>query len=671
MKKLLGIILVIIILAGAFYAYQNLKLPKVISLESITPQEVIYYVYSYNPDKKIKDFQANSFSKQIMENAFFREFIRPELDKIQKQIPALSDFLQQDAAIALYSLSKQPFGDILALTRIDSKKNIKLKKTLADYYLSLGGKTEVTHKNYRGIKISGYKLPEQNIVINCAFLSDVLLISNNDDIIKKSIDIYKDGNQKNLVNNKNFQKLAPKIKPDALFWIFADNQYYNQDVMRAYEIDKPADVLLKMKPWTEMMNVFEGYVAYTDYDSSKSGLVTRIYQSFNKSASNQELLNVINYNRPIDKNTLGLTSENAIAYYGGSHNLVNVWKLIRKFAASIDEIMKAQLLADPKYAQHKDQINAMGFDNVIIMAESFLGINIENDILSALDNNFGIIFTGLKDMDIKVPANPEEQIPEDTDGKQNITIMFPQIYGFVELKDSMRIQKTMEALSQRIVDNINKLIPSQQSQSDKQPEGTLPQTAAAQPQETQNQPQDNSKPEDAPKPEEAQNKPEPEAILKLLNLKTEDYNGITLRTIEISNPQASFLTPTYCVLDDKYLIFSLSQNMTKKVADIYINKTNSFNSNAGFTAVKDKMLTDYSNIIFFNLGGLIENIRSTKTFNEFELPNTLQNSQPKLSKENLNSFLDILSNITTFVLTNKTTAPDTIETICYIKIKGL
>lgn len=673
MKKNIGIILVIIILAGAFYAYQNLKLPKVISLESITPQEVIYYVYSYNPDKKIKDFQANSLSKQIMENAFFKEFIQQESDKIQKQIPFLSDFLQQDAAIALYSLSKQPFGDILALTRIDSKKNIKLKKTLADYYLSLGGKTEITHKNYRGIRISGYKLPEKDIVISCAFLSDVLLISNNDDIIKKSIDLYKNGNQKNLVNNKNFQKLAPKIKPDALFWVFVDNQYYNRDIMRAYEIDKPADVLLKMKPWTEMMNVFEGYVAYMDYDSSKSGLVTRIYQSFNKSAANQELLNVINYNRPIDKSTLELTSENAIVYYGGSHNLINVWKLIRKFAASIDEIMKAQLLADPKYAQYKDQINTMGFDNVIIMIESFLGINIENDILSGLGNNFGVIFTGLKDIDIKVPVNPQEQTSEDTAGKQNVTIMFPQIYGFVELKDSTRIQKTMETVSQRLVDNINKMIPAQQTQPDKQQENTLPQTAAAQPQETQNTPQDSTKPADAPKPEEAQNKPEPDAPLKLLNLKAEDYNGTTLRTIEISNPQASFLTPTYCVLDDKYLIVSLTQDVTKQVADIYINKTNSFNSNAGFTAVKDKMLADYSNIIFFNLGGLIENIRSTKAFKEVELPDTLQKNQPRLSKENLNSFLDILSNITTFVLTNKTTATasDTIETICYIKIKGL
>lgn len=669
MKKIVVMILVIMVILGiVFYVHQNLNLPLVESLESITPEGVIYYLYSYNPDKKIKDFQTNAFSKQLAENTFFKESIQPELDKIQKQVPFLSDFLQQGAAVAIYSLTKQTVGDMLVLTRIDPKKNIKLKKALADYYLSVGGKTEVTHKNYRNIKISDYKLHGKNITISCAFMSDVAVVSNNKDILKKSIDIYKDKLQNNLVNTKNFQKLAAKIKKDALFWIFGDNQYYAQDILRTYEANQSTDGLLKMKTWTEMMNVFEGYAAYIDYDTSKTGFVIKIYQNFNNSASNQDLLNVINHNMPIDKNTFTLGTENTVVYCGGNQNLVNTWKLIRKFAASIDEVMKSQLLADPKYAQYKDQINAMGFDTVISKAESFLGIDIENDILSVLGNNFGIVFAGFKDLDIVVTANQQEQVSVD-EGKQNVTIMFPQIYGFVELRAGMQIEKTMEAVSQRLVDNINKLVPPLQSQPDKQQEDTSLQ-AAIQTQEIQNSPQESSQPENIPKPEETQNKPEPQEPPKLLNIKTEDYNGITLRTIAISHPQASFLTPTYCILD-KYLILSLSEDITKKIVDIYAAKTNSFSSNLEGTAVKDNILADYSNLLFFNLRGLIENIRSTKAFNNFELPADLKNSQTRLSKEAINSFLDILSNIDTFIFTNKVTEPGVIETDCYLKVKGL
>lgn len=675
MKKILGIILVLLVISGAaFYVYQNLSLPKVESLESITPEGVIYYIYSDNPDKKIKDFQASAFSKQITENAFFKKSIQPELDKIQKQIPFLSDFLQQDAAVAIYSLTKQPVGDVLVLTRINQKKNMKLKKALADYYLSLGGKTEVNHKNYRGIKISDYKLPDKDTTISCAFVSDVIVVSNNKDIVKKSIDIYKDKLQNNLLNAKNFRKLAAKIKKDALFWIFVDNQSYAQDILRTYETNQPADGVLKMKSWAEMMNVFEGYVAYMDYDSSKTGLVTKIYQNFNNSASNQEWLNLINYDLPIDKNTFNLGLENTIAYYGGSQNLVDTWKLIRKFAASIDEVMKAQLLADPKYAQYKDQINAMGFDAVINMTESFLGINIENDLLSGLANNFGVIFAGFKDRDIQVinNASDKKEAMITAHDIQNITVMFPQIYLFAELKDSMQIQKTMEIVSQQLVENINKVIPTPQSQADKQKKDSSLEDAVPQPQEIQNPPEaeEISPPEDVSKQEEVQNKPEPEESFKLLNIKTEDYNGITLRTIAISHPEVSFLAPTYCVLD-KYLIFSLSPDITKEVVDIWVNKTNSFSSNPEFRAVKDKILTDYSNFLFFNFRELIENIRSTKAFNEFESADESKDSQARLSKDDINSFLDILSNIDTFTFTNKVTEPDVIETDCYLKIKGL
>lgn len=662
MKKLLWMILAIFILAAAFYAYRNSRQTKVDSLESITPQEVIYYISSYNLGKKIEDFQANVFAKQVTDNALFKQFVQPQLDTVQKQIPFLSEFLERDAAAAIYSLPKQPdsagtslpVGDILVLLRVDAQKNMKLKKTLADFYLSVGNKTKITHKNYRGIKISEYKLNYKDMVISCAFLSDVVLIGNNKDIIKKSIDIYRNKSRKNLLNNDNFKKLAARIKKDSLFWIFADNRYYYQEMLRTYSYDtlksrsledgKSIEPLLKMKPFMDMMNIFSGYVSYVDYDRQKEGFVAKIYQAFDKDSVERDLVNVIAYDKALDKDIIGLGLENAIVYYGGSQDLMNGWKLIRKFALSMDEIMRAQVLSDPKYSQYKDQVNIMSFDNAIGIIQSFLGIDMETDIFPVLGNNFGMVFAGLNDVNIE-PGQTQED-------KKNVRIMFPAVYAFVELKDNTKMQKTMEDMTQRLVDNINRLtqpVPSEAGEGQK---------AAA---DSQTQGGNAPQPQDIRKTEE----PAP----KLLAIKTEDYNGVALKGIEISNPRASFLRPTYCILG-KYIIFSLTQDIAKKVVDMYTAKTNSFADNPGFQAVKDKALADYSNLLFFDLAGLIANIRASKTFIDFE-SGLADIPQVKLSKESLDSILDILSNIETFVFTNKVTEPDIIETDCYLKVKGL
>lgn len=684
-----------IVLAGAFYIYQNLglPLPKVESLESITPQEVIYYLYSYNPDKKIKDFQANALSKQIMDNALFKEFVQPRLDNIHKQIPFLSDFLERDVAVGVYSLAptaQGPVPDILILVRIDPQKNIKLKKTLADYCLSMAGKAGITRQNYRGIKIVDYKLGDKDIVISSAFLSDVVLTGNNKALIRKSIDIYRNKSQKNLVNNNNFKKLAPRLKKDAVFWMFADQQNHYQEVLRTYSYDtlksrsleagKSVQPLLKMKPFMDMMNIFEGAIYYVDYDQQKSGFLTKIYQTFNKAASDQDLLNVISYAQPIDKNITGLGLENTLVYYSGTQDLMNGWKLLRKFTSSMDEIMKAQVLSDPKYSQYKDQMNMMSFDSIIAGVESFLGINIETDIFPVVGSNFGVVFAGFKDADVELLIPGADNADRESAAKQKVTIMFPEIYVFAELKDNTKMQQTMDQITQRLVDNINQLTqPAQQPEAAKAEKEDAP--VQAQGSEVQSQ---------DVQPVEMQDKPaEPP---KLLNITAEDYNGVTLKSIEISSPQGSFLKPTYCILD-KHIIFSLSPDIAKKVIDMYTAKTNSFVNNQGFQAAKDKVLADYSNLLFFDFSRLIANIRSTKTFSDwttkilppasrgqddldsryktYGIPTESGKRRGQLSKEKLDSILDILSNIETFIFTNKVTEPGIIETDCYLKVKGL
>ena len=71
MKKWLGLILAAAAVTAAFFGYQKMQEVKIASLEQVVPDDTIYYVYSYSPDKKIKELKESGLFKQIYGSSFY------------------------------------------------------------------------------------------------------------------------------------------------------------------------------------------------------------------------------------------------------------------------------------------------------------------------------------------------------------------------------------------------------------------------------------------------------------------------------------------------------------------------------------------------------------------------------------------------------------------------
>lgn len=662
MKKWIVIIPVIIVAAVAvFAASQRLVEHKIDSLESITPDKVIYYVSCYNPDKKIADFQGSDFFKQISGSELYKKFLQPAINQIKSKVPSLSELLKKDVSLVVLSMgniapgnsqiNQMKLGDFLFLTRVDIDTRGKIKKSLDDFYLSLGQKNKIKHNYYSGVKITNYQLADPQIMVYCAYLSDVVLLANNIDSIKKSIDLYRNKSKSNLLSNVNFQKLLPKIKKDSLFWLYGDNKYYYQELLRAYSYDalksssmkdgKSVDPLLKMKPFMNMMNVLEGYVCYANYDELKKGIELKVYQAFDRSVDEENFMSIIAYSHAMDKGLFNLTPNDIIAFLGGNQDLKGYWEIIKKFGSSMDEMMKSQAISDPKYSEYKDQISAMSFDNNIKMLEGFLGVSIEKDILEPLGNNAAAVFVGLEDVEISTEETPAQS------NKKSTTIVFPKIYCFAELEDKAKIEKVMQDMSAHIVDTLNQLFQLQETLTKK-----TTQAASPEGDDKNNPPQET-----------------PEQKKQMLNIKTDNYGGAVITSIEISMPALAFLKINYCILD-KYIILSLSPDLTKEIIDVYQGKKSNFNSSLNFKEIQGRSMADYSNIIFFDFRKMLGNIRASKSFIDME-SNLDKISGGNFTKANLDSILDILSNIYSVTFSNKSIDSGALESSCYIEVKGL
>lgn len=661
MKKWIGIIILIVVLSGVvFYAYQKLHEIKVGSLESIVPEDAIYYLYSYNLDRKIKEFQANSFFGQISTNPVYLKFINPKLEKIRQKIPFLSELTTKDVAFAVFSLGKiestirdiSGFGDFLFFARVDPKRHIKIKKSIADFYLSLVAKDRVSYKNYKGIRITNYSLRQPQIVISYVFLSDVVVFGNNEEVIKKSIDLFTKQSSNSLLNNKDFQKITARIKKDALLWTYGDTKRYYQEMLQAYTYGslrspesrgvKSIESFMKMKPFIDLMNIMQGYASYLDYDEFKKGLVFKTYHIFNRSRDEENLSDVILYDKKVDKNTFNLIPRHIVSYYGGSQDLLNSWKLLKKFFSAMNEMAMAEMRSNPRYALYRDRIKEMSFENAINKLESFLGISIEKDILASLGDNFGIVFIDIKDIEIPIP-NPAGY---NETARNMPPIIFPQFYSFIELKNPSQMRKLMEEMTQRIVNNINQSIIEQKRRFKERAEGA----------NLQNKQYNN----------EAQSTEEEKEAVQI---KTDSYRDENIYTVEILNFPIDFLRLNYCILD-KYIVFSLSPTLTERIIDVYKTKGNSFSSNFEFESNQDNILPDYSNIMFFDFNKMLDDFKSTKFFSSLQ-SQLSKGPQKNLSKNDLDSVLNLLSNISMLIFTNRKVDLDIIESFSYIKIKGL
>ena len=647
MKKWLGIILCLgIILAVFVYWNRGFQQPKIVSLESILPDDAVYYVFSYNLKKKIHDFVSSRFVSAARRSSLYEKFLKAKVERLNKKIPLLNDFVEKDTAVALFEAKEGkpsddnvPWGgEYLLLTRVDPAKHLKIKKAFADFYLLLTLKNKSTTQKYKGVTITSYPLQEKAVYYS--LLSDVVVVSSSRELVHTCIDLFKATIHSGaLGNSQNFQKISVKLKKDSLFWGYGNSKRYYQDMLHSYaynalrskaaETKGSLESFRNMRPMVNLMNVLEGYGFYLDYNPARSGLAFKAYTLFNRAQDKEAIVKVIAYDKELDNAVFRLIPQAAVGYYGASQDLFEVWAFMKKFYISVEELMKAHLHSSNRYPRSPEQIEAMSVEKTIKAFESFLGLDIERDILSLLGNNFGLVFIGLEDVAVDAGA---------------ASFLFPQGYIFCELRDSAKTEKMLEQIAARCIENLNQSI------------SRVRKSASAR------------RLQEAQPPQEAA--PAPQEPKEYLALQTDVYNGVKINSIEIADFPVPGIKLNYCILD-KYLIFSLSAYVTKRIIKGYTDTEGSLSKNLNFEALGMNAGNGFSNILYFDCRRLIDSLQNKKSYQRFREGLALNRTKEDFSQEDIDSLFTIAGNIHSIVLTQKLSDYETLETSGYFEIKGL
>ena len=88
---------------------------------------------------------------------------------------------------------------------------MKTQKLLLSFIV----KDDINYKKYKGIKITSYRLSQMQMTVSYAFLSDVFVLSNNNEIIQRSIDLFKKKNKGPTFEEYKMQNQFRPVKPQA------------------------------------------------------------------------------------------------------------------------------------------------------------------------------------------------------------------------------------------------------------------------------------------------------------------------------------------------------------------------------------------------------------------------------------------------------------------------
>jgi hypothetical protein len=658
MKKLIVLILVLLVVAGAGVFYVLKILPgakRVSSLESLVPQDALFYVYSFNLDKKIKEFQASDFVGKLTKTTIYKTRIEPRLNRFYQNAPFLFGFLEEDVSLALLSLGNlesprggfADLGDFLILVRLNPKKRAQIQRRVIDAYLSVAGKGKTSSKTYKGIKISKYSSLNPVFTINYAFIADVLALSNNGNVIQKSIDLYQKTDRKCLSENSNFIDIRNKVKKDVWGWGYQNNEVYNRKLFAyyasgalrsksgrwaAYAVDPR-----QLEPMMDLMSMIKASGFSFTRDILKDGFLLKSYYLIAepKSKAVSEITKFITDRKIMGEEVLRLVPRDILLYLGASKDISALWNFIKY---SFAQMTQADLLPT---ADRSTEEAVKGIKDSLAKLDSFLGVSIEKDILPALGDDFGFILANLENTEISMFAaqgQPRGQAPG------GFSIAIPQVYAYLELKDVPKIGAILEDATQKLVEKANQNI----KERDRRWKEAINQEAPAAQESALLPPQEG----------------EPLTLLK------DTYQDVEIFYLDLLNFPLEFFKPNYCFLD-KYLIASYSPPLTKKVIDVYKKKGDSFAKNLNLSSIKNKISTEYSDFVFFDIRRTIDQLRRAKFFDSI-VYQMLSGSNPQgVNKEELEELLDVLSDLVCIASTHRSTEQGVTETDVYIKINGL
>lgn len=659
MKKWIILILVLAVVggAGAFYVFKILPgEKKVTSLESLVSDGALFYVHSYNLDKKIKEFQKSDFVGKLTKSAIYKKWLEPQLNQLYQNAPFLFGFLEEDVAVALLSLGNlqspqggfADLGDFLILVRLDPKKRAQIQRKIIDTYLSVAGKGKTSFRAYKGIKISKYTSLKPAFTINYAFIADVLVLSNNANVIPKSIDLYLKTSKNSLSEDSKFQNIRSRVKKNAWVWGYQNNEAYNRQLFTyyasgalrsksgrwaAYAVDPQG-----LAPMMELMSIIKVSGFSFQRDILKEGFLWKAFYLMGepKSKAVSEIAKFITDKKILQKEVLRLVPRDILLYVGGCKDISAFVKFVKYSLTQTSEALA------PYSGKGSPQVSEE-IKDAYAKLDSFLGVSLEKDILPALGDDFGFIMANLENTEFSMFAQPG-----DSRGPMpgSFSIVIPQVYTYLELSDVPKIRSILSDAVGKLVEKVNlqikererrwkDAVSQQDSDSAEQLEEMMP-------------------------PEEQQ----PLTLLKDI------YQEAEIFYLDLLNFPLEIFKPNYCFLD-KYLIFSYSLPLTKKVIDLYKNKGDTFSTNLSFSSIKNKIPTGYSDLVFFDIRRTIDQFKHSKFFDSIVFQ-MLKGAGPQgLTKDDLDQLLDVLSDLVSITSANRSSEQNILEANIYIKINGL
>lgn len=634
-KKTIGIVLLLVAVAFfGVYAYKTFYVQKIPSIDDIIPGNVVYYFYSYDLGAKAEEFQSSPIFQKISGLALYQQNIAPKLKESTDSFPFLTSLLKKDVALAVYSFGdERQMGDILVATRLDTKEYPKIKKELAEFYLSRVAKEDITFTKYSGVKISAYDFPKERIVVNMALLGDVLLVSNSRGLIKESIDLFNKKSSNSLRNNDSFQAASKRIKKDALAWGYQDyagsmRQMQEQLVSlksqgrMAAQSARYNDAM--MQPILELMSGFKENVFYLDYSDSKDSLVFKNYGICDRSKDKAGFIEAFFSGHSLNKAVFDLMPENVAACYAGNLNILNYWKFMNKFLLSMEEAMKQ--------AGQPGMTGSLSLNDLLAQIDAFLGVSMEQDILPLLGENSGIVLINIEDIAISAPGAANAQ---------SMSLPFPQIYGFCELKDRTKMQEVLRNVTQNLVNKANEQIRQQKERAG----AIAPGQAGSSGVQAQSQEKDP------------------------LTLKEDNYSDAGIVYLELADLPVKIFQPNYAIVDD-FLVCSLSLQTTKEIIDIYKGQKSSFASGLELKSIQQMSFPDNFNILFVDFRKLINDIRSLSVY-DMLTGQAAMRGRKGVSKQEIDALMDVLSDILSFGAVSRMSDSETIESTSFIKVRGL
>jgi len=542
--------------------------------------------------------------------------------------PFFKELMDKDTALAVLSLGStgnlqkiknspmQSIGDVLLIIRVDRNKFPQIKNSIEKACIAkYNGK--IISEDYHGVKISSFKAAGLKQTVSYIIISDTVVIGNSLEGIKKSIELFKNENTQNLAHDADFQNAAARIKKDSLLWGYSNHKNYYADYLKQIEkIEDPKTkaMMLQLKPLADLVEAVKDASFYVDYDKKSAAFIFKSYTMLDMAKDKSGFVNIIARDKAVSKEVFSLIPKDAIGYYACNQDALKCWEFLMNF------------ISNPGLKQAKA---ASSSGAIIKLAESLLGVDLKNDLIALVGDDFGIVFVSLDEMEIpgKTPS------PAPAASSQNIAphILFPQLYIFCETKDKAKLEKVMGNIFQKIADNIN----MQAKNATKT--GTETQTM-----------------------KEEENLP--------VTLPVENYKDTAIHYLKLSTIPFPSVQPNYCIAG-KYFIFSISGDLTKKIIETYKSNSGFFNPDIEFTSVKNNLPAEYSAISCFNFQGMIKNLTESTSFKKFHT-RLATNSILGFSGTDLDSILAALGTLDKCILTShKVAGKDVLESQAVLTIK--